>query len=75
MRQKKGWGATCNSKQTQGLWSPAEQLLHINVLELKAVTFAVQAFAVQAFAKEISNLNVHVPVKNLSSQLAHSKLT
>ena len=35
---KAGWGAYLSiSEYTQGFWSPQEQLLHINVLELKAV--------------------------------------
>ena len=38
-----GWGAICQGVQTGGLWSQEEQLEHINVLELTAGMFAVQA--------------------------------
>lgn len=39
----KGWGAFLdkNSNCTQGLWNLQEQKLHINVLELKAIYFAL----------------------------------
>ena len=40
-----GWGATCEGKTTRGPWSPQEQALHINCLELLAATLAVQTFA------------------------------
>ena len=40
-----GWGATCNGNRTKGPWSPHEQSLHINCLELLAATLAVQTFA------------------------------
>ena len=42
-----GWGATCNGIQTRGPWSPQEQILHINCLELLAASLAVQTFAKQ----------------------------
>ena len=41
---KKGWGAYCNGDFTGGCWSQEESRLHINVLELLAATFGVQAF-------------------------------
>lgn len=40
-----GWGAHCASQFAQGSWSPQEQSLHINVLEMKAVLNALQAFS------------------------------
>ena len=36
-----GWGAVCRKTPTGGLWSPLEQGLHINGLELKAATLAL----------------------------------
>ena len=33
-----GWGAFCESHTLSGVWTPAESRLHINVLELEAVT-------------------------------------
>ena len=41
---RRGWGAHCAGVKTQGLWTPEEQKLHINALEIKAVMFAVKAF-------------------------------
>ena len=38
---KLGWGATVGHNTTSGLWSSAEAMEHINVLELKAVLFGV----------------------------------
>ena len=42
-----GWGAHFEQSSTQGLWSPQEKGLHINVLELKAVFLALRYFKVQ----------------------------
>ena len=39
-----GWGAHLEQSSTQGLWSPQEKGLHINVLELKAVSLALRHF-------------------------------
>ena len=38
------WGAYCNGEFMGGCWSQEEKTLHINVLELIAATFGVQAF-------------------------------
>ena len=42
---KKGWGAVCNGVHTGGPWSPREQTMHINCLELLAAFLTVQCFA------------------------------
>ena len=39
-----GWGAHLEQSSAQGLWSPQEKGLHINVLELKAVFLALRHF-------------------------------
>ena len=39
-----GWGAHCEGQTCQGLWSPSERTLHINVLELRAVRLALAEF-------------------------------
>ena len=39
-----GWGAQLEQASTKGLWSDREKRLHINVLELKAVSLALQRF-------------------------------
>ena len=38
-----GWGAVCRKTCTGGLWSLLEQGMHINGLELKAATLALQS--------------------------------
>ena len=40
----KGWGTHLNQSSTKGLWSDGEKRLHINVLELKAVSLALRTF-------------------------------
>ena len=54
-----GWGATCNGNRTRGPWSPSEQSLHINCLELLAATLAVQSFA-----KEKSGISILLQIDN-----------
>ena len=39
-----GWGAHLEQSSTKGLWSDRERRLHINVLELKAVSLGLQRF-------------------------------
>ena len=39
-----GWGAHLEQTSTKDLWSDREKMLHINVLELKAVSLALQRF-------------------------------
>ena len=39
-----GWGAHLDQSSTKGLWSEQEKRLHINVLELKAVSLALRQF-------------------------------
>ena len=39
-----GWGAHVDQNSTKGLWSDREKRLHINVLELKAVSLALRDF-------------------------------
>ena len=39
-----GWGAHLEQTSTKGLWSDREKRLHINVLELKAVSLVLRSF-------------------------------
>ena len=39
-----GWGAHLDQNSTKGLWSDREKRLHINVLELKAISLALRDF-------------------------------
>ena len=40
----KGWGDHLEQASTKGLWSDREKTLHINVLDLKAVSLTLQRF-------------------------------
>ena len=57
-----GWGATCNGVRTRGPWSPQEQSLHINCLELLAATLAIQTFA-----KERSGITILLKLDNTTA--------
>jgi len=54
-----GWGAHWEDKTIQGIWSPQEAALHINVLEMKTVLFALQAWA-----KDLSGMCVLIRSDN-----------
>jgi len=58
----RGWGAVCGGVRTGGLWSQLEQQKHINVLELTAGMFAVQAFV-----KDKRDIHVHLRMDNTSA--------
>ena len=56
---KKGRGAALGSQTIQGLWTRKEQLLHINVLEIKAGLFALRSFA-----NDLRNVHIHLKMDN-----------
>ena len=66
---RRGWGAHCAGVKTQGLWTPEEQKLHINALEIKAVMFTVKAFT-----KDKSQVNVHLWVDNTTTMSYINKM-
>ena len=57
-----GWGAFCNGVRTRGPWSPQEQTLHINCLELLAASLAVRTFA-----KEKSGITILLKIDNTTA--------
>ena len=61
---RKGWGAVCQGISTGAHWSKEEQLLHINVLELKAVKLALLNFNKQKSLKAVhfSSRQHHWPI-------------
>ena len=61
---RKGWGAVCQGISTGGQWSKEEELLHINVLEMKAVKLALLTFNKQKSLKA-----VHIQVDNTTALL------
>jgi len=42
---KAGWGGHSGNRTFQGIWTPIEALLHINILEMRAVTLTLTALA------------------------------
>ena len=48
-----GWGAFLEGHSVSGQWSPAQQLEHINVLEMTAVLLALQHFKSLLFQKPL----------------------
>ena len=59
---RQGWGAFCKGVSIGGHWSPSEEQLHINALELLAATLAIKAFV-----KDKSNMAVLLQMDNRSS--------
>ncbi|XP_045139142.1 uncharacterized protein LOC123520690 [Portunus trituberculatus] len=49
-----GWGGHLGCQTTSGTWSLGEKELHINILELKAIFFSMQAFAHELEGRHIS---------------------
>lgn len=43
--EQMGWGAVCSKGNMNGRWAQEESQMHINVLEMKAVYFALRCFA------------------------------
>ena len=56
---KTDWGAFCQNTSIGGVWSEAEQALHINILELRAGKFAILTFC--RYKKDLA---VHVQMDN-----------
>ena len=64
-----GWGAhPSTSEFTQGFWSPEEQLLHINVLELKAVLMGLVTLCHQY---QNSHILIHIDNTTAVSYINH----
>jgi hypothetical protein len=61
MRQR-GWRAVLNGITTSGLWSAQEVYLHINILELQVVYFALLALG-----HSIHNQHIQVQIDNKSA--------
>ena len=59
----------CNGIQTVGPWSPQEQTMHINCLELLAAHLAIKCFA-----KINTNLTIHLKMDRVSALTYINKL-
>ena len=56
-----GWGASMGNVSTGGSWLSDENLMHLNVLELKAILLALKSF-VKTSHKYINPLNATVAI-------------
>ena len=63
--KKGGWGASCNKHKIQGRWTQEEASLHIYILELKAVLFALKSFAK---VYQMTNAHVRFKIDNTPAQ-------
>ena len=54
-----GWGASMGNVSTGGAWLPDEKLMHINVLELKAILLALKSF-VKTSHKHIKTMSDNI---------------
>ena len=48
-----GWDVVCQNFRIGGLWTQEEKSLHINCLELKAITLTVQSFLKDSLSKHV----------------------
>ena len=51
-----GWGASMSGLEAAGIWSLAEQTLHINILEMRAVGHALRAFRGRVLSRNVAVL-------------------
>lgn len=54
-----GWGANLNGKTTGGRWLESESAQHINILEIRAVKFALQSLC-----QNLSNIHICIRSDN-----------
>lgn len=59
---KTGWGAVCEGRATHGWWNNQEAKLHINILELKAIFFALKCFV-----GNLTSINILLRVDNTTA--------
>lgn len=50
---KTGWGCACKDKVTRGFWTSRDRLLHINVLEIKAIYNSLRSLFDLEFERKI----------------------
>ena len=70
-----GWGAHLEQNSTQGLWSPQEKGLHINVLELKAVFLALRHFKDQCQDQNSASCDGQLSCGSLHKQTRRNTLS
>jgi hypothetical protein len=62
MLRKKVGGGVMNNQKVSGRWTQAETLLHINVLELRAVQFALLTLV-----PDLTSQNIQIQIDNSSA--------
>ena len=68
-----GWGAFLKGEAMGGCWGPEEQRLHINKLELLAVSYAVKSFLKREENIEVLIKSVNIAVVSYISKLGVTK--
>ena len=58
-----GWGASMGNVSTGGAWLPDEKLMHINVLELKAILLALNSF--------VKTIHEHIKIMSDNTTAIH----
>ena len=66
---KTGWGTFCQKTSIGGVWSQTEQVLHINILELRAAKFMILTFC--RYKKDLA---VHVQMDNQAALVSLIKM-
>ncbi|XP_072757731.1 uncharacterized protein [Anoplolepis gracilipes] len=57
-----GWGISCGTNRTHGLWNESERLHHINYLELLSAFFGLKCFA-----KDLRNCDILLRIDNTTA--------
>ena len=70
-----GWGSHLEQNSTQGLWSPQEKGLHINVLELKAVFLTLRHFKDQCQDQNSASCDGQLNCGSLHKQTRRNTLS
>ena len=71
----KGWGAHLDQSSTKGLWSDREKRLHINILELKAVSLVLRGFKDQCQNQNSASCNGQLNSGSLHKQTRRNSLS
>ena len=62
-----GWGASMGNVSTGGAWLPDEKLMHVNVVELKAILLALKSF--------VKTSHKHIKIMSDNITAIHTALT
>lgn len=68
-----GWGAVCGQIKTGGRWSETEMNLHINVLEMMAILYALKSFKEMITGKHVKVLTDNTCAVSYISNMGGSR--